>query len=98
MDNNDNFGFIFDNMTRNYARVETLLENLYQHIQANPSDEAAISFLQELGSVAKEMIHSQIEFTSAYCDKSLRDNLIDKLVDKETALANALEETRGRSR
>ena len=60
-------------------------------------DQQLQSILQGLGDIAKGIISSQMDFTEAYCDPSLKDSLINKLSDKQSVLSNALNENKGKT-
>ena len=96
--NSDSFSNIYDSMNDNFGELERIMGSIYQYTQSNPSDENAKGLLLGLGEVAKKMIGSQREFTISYGDAAIKDSLVDRLNDKESALASSLEETKGKSR
>ena len=96
--NEDSFSNLYDSMNENFGELERIMGSIYQYTQSNPSDENAKTLLVGLGEVAKKMIGSQREFTISYGDATIKDSLVDILNDKESALVNALEETKGKSK
>lgn len=93
----ENFDSIWDNMTNSYNQLEQIMSAVYQQTQSNPTDENSQSLLQGLGDVAKSMIFSQREFTTAYCDPSMKDVLVSKLDEKKESLEKALGESKGKT-
>ena len=98
MFNGDNFSNLYDSMNENYGELERIMGSIYQYTQSNPNDENAKELLLGLGEVAKKMIGSQREFTISYGNDSIKDSLVDRLNDKESALVSSLAKTKVKSR
>lgn len=92
------FDFVFDRMTHSFDKLEHTLEYLYDQIKNNPNDEYSKELLLELGNVGLNMLDSQMCFTDSYADKNTKEFLMTKLHNKKTALSNALDNTKGRSK
>lgn len=89
----ENFDFIYDSMTKNYSDLEQIMGAIYQKTQSDPTDESNFELLQGLGEVAKNMIESQKEFTTAYGDPSIKETVVANLNDKQQTLMKALGES-----
>ena len=81
-----NFGDIFDSMNHNFGKLESLLGELYQHLQEHPEDEMARYMFSKLCVIGEDMVYSQKEFTTHYGDPSIKNNLIGNLDSKVAAL------------
>lgn len=93
----EKFGMVYDKMNSNYSAIENMMGAIYQQIQESPDNQQLQSILQGLGDIAKGIISSQIDFTDAYCDPSLKDSLMNKISDKQNVLSNALNENKGKT-
>jgi len=94
----ENFGYVYDNMNKNYGELADIISKIYQYHQDNPDDENAIHLAQDLGNIATNMISLQREITMAYCDSNLKSSLIDNLDDKTNGLEKVMDDIRGRKR
>ena len=93
----EKFVMVYDKMNSNYSAIENMMGVIYQQIQESPDNQQLQSILQGLGDIAKGIISSQMDFTEAYCDPSLKYSLINKLSAKQSVLLNALNENKSKT-
>lgn len=94
----ENFGNVYDAMSHNYGELERLLGYIYEYMQNNPNDEFARDMFNKVNIIGQNMIFSQKEFTSSYCEESIKDNLIENLDSKVEFLKKNDEEFKSISR
>lgn len=94
----ENFGQIYDSMSRTYSELESMMGTIYEEMQNNPSDERNNNLLQGLGSIGLKMLFSQRDFTESYGDNDLKETLVSKLDEKITTLSNDLSQENKRVR
>lgn len=88
--NENDFGFIYDDMTDNFAKVESVIESVYTQLQNDPSNKALQDTLQRLGETAVGMLSSQILFTQKYATDEMKNALTGKLTYKKEWLSDTL--------
>ncbi|MEG2621107.1 MAG: hypothetical protein RSA10_03375 [Bacilli bacterium] len=87
---NNNFDKMYDDLTTVYVELESMMGNLYQGIQQDPTDQRSVELLQGLGRVAMKVICSQKDLVVNYGDKDMKEVLISNLESKEVTLSNSL--------
>lgn len=81
-----NFNEVYDQMTQCYLELEKIMGDMYQ-----ANDNKNNENIQMLGSLAKNMITSQMSFTEGYADSSNKELLMSNLESKYYNLSNELE-------
>lgn len=94
---NNKFEEVYDSMTDNYSRLETVIADLYQYLQSNPSDEVVRSTIGRLSSIGDRMLSSQRDFTEYYAEQNEKTNLIAHLDSKIESLSKSTEEFKSKS-
>lgn len=90
MEEKMDFDIVYESMSRTYGELEMIMRSIYQQIKEHPGDEKYLELFQGLGDVAKGMTSSQREFTSIYCDPSIKEALITRMDQRENVLEEAL--------
>lgn len=93
MANVDSFGSVFDCMNKNSGELEGIMSDLYRHLEKNPNDEMAKNILSRLGNLGQNMIYSQREFTTSYCNLDVKSDLLDRLDSRAGSLKKAQKDT-----
>lgn len=94
----DKFGTMYDNLSSIYSELESIMGNLYEELQIDPTNMEKANLLQGLGSVANRIISSQMEFVESYGDPQYKDNLLINLDNRQSALLDVLAMDRNRTR
>ena len=96
--NEEKFGMVFDNFSNIYSELEGIMGSLYGELQNEPSNVEKANFLQELGSVAKRTLESQMNFVEVYGEVYVKESLLNNLDAKRQVLVDALAIDRDRFR
>ena len=96
--NEEKFGMMFDNFSNIYSELEGIMGSLYEELQNEPSNVEKANLLQDLGSVAKRTLESQMNFVEAYGEAYIKESLLNNLDAKKQVLVDALAIDRDRFR
>ena len=94
----EKFGIVFDNFSNIYSELEGIMGSLYEELQKEPMNMEKANLLQDLGSVAKRTLESQINFVEAYGEAYIKESLFDNLDAKKQFLVDALAIDKDRAR
>lgn len=92
----ERFDEMFDSFSRVYSKIEGIMADVYQDLQREPDNIDKAILLDRLGSVALEVLDSQMEFVDSYCSFDNKYNLLSSLDDKYKNLSNSLAEDRSK--
>lgn len=98
MNNNDSFGNIYDGMNRNHRKLEQIAEYFYNCIQEDPNNEMAKELFQGLMSALQDMLATEKDFISSYCEPNLKEPLMAQVDDKSKNITKALQEVMDKNR
>lgn len=91
MNKSDSFEIIYDSMNRSYRKLEQMSEYFYNCIQEDPNNEMAKELFQGLMSSLQDMLATEKDFISSYCDPNLKGQLMAQVDDKSNNLSNTLQ-------
>lgn len=92
------FENMYDNYNAIYSQLESMMVSLYDDLQKEPMNVDKSNMLQGLGSIALNVISSQMELVERYCVPQYKDNLLSNLDSRAIGLKDALNENKNRSR
>ena len=81
------FSRIYDGMTYNYNKLDSIMSDLFDYLRVNPSDEMAKEALTRLASFARDMLSLQADFTDVYGIDDMKNALISNLDSKIESLS-----------
>lgn len=87
------FNSVYDSLTKNYQEIEGVLFIIFDKIQV-ATDELTIAqnviLFAQVAEAAKGILKTQTEFTINYAPADLKEQLLDRLQEKENSLTEAV--------
>ena len=98
MNNDENFGRIYDGMNNSYSELEKLAEYFYGCIHKDPNDEMSKELFKGLTTAMQGILTTQRDLINSSCNPSIKDSLIALANEKSRNLNDALQEVINKNR